>query len=200
MRSRLRQVVDVSAVLLRKPTDVKYLPKLAKGIGKSTLETRLPWLPFELIDYLDRRLNSESRVFEFGGGGSTAWFSDRVAVVVTVEHDPQWYEALRTRLGSAKNLDLRLVEVSSGFSGYVRNIEQETQDFDLVLVDGRARVACAQSAAIKVRHGGFLVLDDSDRPKYADVHRFLAEWPHQDFFGLVPGKDRGGQSTLWIRP
>jgi hypothetical protein len=45
---------------------------------------RLPWLPFVLQEELEERVGAGTRVFEFGGGGSTLYFLDLGAVVVTV--------------------------------------------------------------------------------------------------------------------
>jgi hypothetical protein len=35
--------------------------------------------------------------------------------------------------------------------------------FDLVIIDGRARAACIQHAIPKVKKGGYLLVDDSER-------------------------------------
>ena len=39
-------------------------------------------------------------------------------------------------------------------------------EFDLVVVDGRARVACLQHAAKRLAPGGIVLFDDTQRPRY----------------------------------
>src|SRR2546430_9982143 len=49
-----------------------------------------PWMTFAAIRFLDRLLTKEMRVFEYGSGGSSLFFSRRVREVVSVEHDGAW--------------------------------------------------------------------------------------------------------------
>jgi hypothetical protein len=60
------------------------------------------------------------------------------------------------------------------FSPYVQFIDQfPDQHFDLVVVDGRARVSCVPHAIPKVKQGGYLMLDDSHRSIYAQAVAYL---------------------------
>lgn len=54
-----------------------------------------PWMPFAAIDVIEGRLDKDSRVFEYGAGGSSVFFSTRVGELVSVEHDRAWFEATR---------------------------------------------------------------------------------------------------------
>ena len=58
------------------------------------------------IAFLDGRLNKTMRVMEYGSGGSTAWYGRRVDHVTSVEHDPQWYDAVKRTIPA--NVDLVL--------------------------------------------------------------------------------------------
>lgn len=57
------------------------------------------------------------------------------------------------------------------FSDYVSMIEQVGGSFDLVVVDGRARVECLRRALPHVASDGLIVFDDVERPRYADALR-----------------------------
>ena len=48
---------------------------------------------------------------------------------------------------------------------------------DFVLVDGRARRSCALKAMDKLKKGGILVLDNSERKRYHQVHKSFAGYP-----------------------
>lgn len=62
-----------------------------KAFSRGPLTDGLPWLPFPAINFLDSLLTKSSRVFEFGAGGSSIFFSSRVDELVSVEHDPHWF-------------------------------------------------------------------------------------------------------------
>lgn len=62
--------------------------------GGNPIQSAIPWLTYSSIDYIEKYLNHDMKVFEYGGGGSTLYFASRVAELVTVEHDTSWYEQL----------------------------------------------------------------------------------------------------------
>lgn len=62
---------------------------------------RSPWMVFPAIDFLKRILKKDSRVFEYGSGGSTLFFSDLVGELVTVEHDPNWFEVVAREMNES---------------------------------------------------------------------------------------------------
>ena len=39
----------------------------------------IPWMNYSVVDFLEERLAPSWRVFEYGSGGSTAWWAARVA-------------------------------------------------------------------------------------------------------------------------
>lgn len=147
-------------------------------------------------------------MFEFGGGGSTLWLLDRGASVVCVESDPQWHAELARTLG--ERVDLRLIPArASGsdavpgafFDDYVGAVREcLDSSLDLVIVDGRARVACGLAAMSKVKPGGMLLLDDSDRPRYAPLREALQSWQVADYRGLKPGGGPVCHTSVWQRP
>ncbi len=177
----------------------RELPRLLGTRGRSTVTLRYPWLPFRLIDELENFIGPEARVFEYGGGGSTLWFLDRGAEVVTVEHHPEWAARLAT-LSSADRWTLLAKSEADQYAAYVDSIEAFPQDyFDIVVVDGRERVRCAHQALAHVRPGGWLVFDDVDRSRY---ERGLAEipWPRRDVVGFAPAKPSLAYSAIFTRP
>ena len=69
-------------------------------MGSSPIESRRPWLTFQAINVLGKHVKTGSRVFEYGGGGSTFYFLDRGASVVTVEHDPEWLALVEDKIAA----------------------------------------------------------------------------------------------------
>jgi hypothetical protein len=188
------------------------------------LEAHQPWLSYDAIGYMEERLRPDSVVFEYGSGGSTLWFAERVRRVTSIEHDPDWHarvvqEARRagitnctivlrepTRWASSeaeiadKRGEYSSPSAPGSFEDYVRACEGFADEtFDLVLVDGKTRSACLRQVASKVRLGGLLALDDSERPLFRDDVLSLAAWPSTTFEGLRPGSPSQSRTTFWKR-
>jgi predicted O-methyltransferase YrrM len=183
----------------REPSLARDLPRLLRTRGKSTVTLRYPWLPFRLIDELADVIGPGTKVFEYGGGGSTLWFLDRGAEVVTVEHHREWAARLATRAAAER---WTLLERSSadGFAEYVNAIADFPKDaFDVVVVDGRERGRCARAAMDHVRPGGWLIVDDVDRERYASALRTIP-WTRRDVTGFAPAKPSLAYSAVFVRP
>lgn len=182
----------------------------------TALEDRVPWITFAARRQLARIVRPGMRVFEYGAGGSTLWFADRGATVVSVEHDREWYKRMKPLAPPNVTLLLREPEPFAGlrdvpdylssdpryrglwFRAYARSID-EFGPFDVVLVDGRSRVACALHGSRSLRPGGWLVLDDSERREYADVFREV-RWPFSGYAGPKPYGEAFAETTIWRRP
>jgi len=60
--------------------------------------------------------------------------------------------------------------------------------FDCVIVDGRDRVKCLESAKSKIKPNGLLILDNSERTEYASGIELYSGWERQDFKQPLPDK------------
>jgi len=183
----------------RRPSVGRDIVRLAATRGRSTMELRLPWLPFQLIDDLAQTVGTGTNVFEFGGGGSTLWLLDRGASVVTVEHDPEWAAHLRGEVTSPR---WTLLErgPDDDYESYVSAIAGYGEGFfDLVIVDGRERSRCVAAAHSKVRPGGLLIVDDADRERYHDAISSVG-WPVELVVGFAPAKPTLAFSAVLRRP
>jgi hypothetical protein len=176
----------------------------------STMALRVPWWPYDAISWVAATLSPGARVFEYGGGGSTLWLADRVAVVTAAEHDEPWHRQLADSLPSSVRLLFRpsaaegIVASAAApgfFDDYAAAISGEPDgSLDLVIVDGRARVECVRRAIPKVRPGGLLLIDDTERTRYQPAIDLLSEWERHVFTGLKPGHRAPAQTSVWRRP
>lgn len=151
----------------------------------------VPWWTFDSADRVAARLAEHpgARVFEWGSGASTLWLAARAGEVHSVEHHAGWAEVLAPRLPA--NVGLRLVEplatptpavpsakpghADLDFGDYVAAIDDVPGDFDVVVIDGRAREACLARAVDRLAPGGVIVFDNVDRQRYvAAIDRVLA--------------------------
>ena len=71
----------------------------------------LPWFTYSAIEFLCRTVRPTDRVFEYGSGYGTIWWQTIALSVRSVDHDPEWCDALRPRL--APNTCLSHVEAGA---------------------------------------------------------------------------------------
>lgn len=163
----------------------------------------LPWISLPATRWLRAHLHPGMRVFEWGSGSSTVFFAARVGGVVSVEHDRAWYERVGAELEKRKigNVDLRFVSLEARdapptgaadhrpASAYAATIlDFPDAHFDAVVVDGRERAACLRAARSKVKPGGWILLDNSERAQYAAAFALFEEpaWTTTHIEGPVP--------------
>ena len=172
----------------------KYFFNWKKLAESNSVKAKLPWISFPVIDFLEANLNSNSKVFEYGGGGSTLFFLERAKEVVTVEHNKEWFEILSSNISTNSKWKPLFIEpepstnfddkrfsdpdayfstekdfVNKNFKKYASAIDTYADGyFDVVLVDGRVRPSCMKHGIPKVKKGGYLILDNSDRPYYLE--------------------------------
>ncbi|WP_146749543.1 hypothetical protein [Ensifer adhaerens] len=53
-----------------------------------------PWYTYPMLHFLGTRQLADLRVFEYGSGNSTLWWSRKAKSVVSVEHDRDWFELI----------------------------------------------------------------------------------------------------------
>jgi predicted O-methyltransferase YrrM len=212
------RVLTGVALLRRDPTGVRFLGPFLRSLrtGSSPLADARPWLTFTAIRWLTSNIDRKMRVFEYGSGGSTLFFANRVHELVSVEHDREWHARTCEALAAAsiRNCTYLLrpprpqtaVRVASSdpayagldFGDYVGSIDAyPDRSFDLVSVDGRARSACVLAALRKVKPGGLVLLDNSDRPEYRKATDRLARHERLDFRGIAPYSTEVTQTTIW---
>jgi len=205
---------------LRHPLQLRFLVPWLASLKRADSAPNVPWITFASSRWLERHLGTKYRVFEYGAGGSTKWFAERVSELVSVEHDPAWYEKVSEALRFFTNTTILLrvpsLEVSGSasvrsftfeehreldFKDYVDSIHNFPDNyFDLIFIDGRAREACLKAAIPKIKSGGFVVLDNSERERYVSAYTKLGYKVHKHFFGIGPGLRSMWRTSILIFP
>lgn len=212
----------------RKPKWILYFKKWSKSLNNYDflLENNLPWIVFEATDFLKSILKKNMVVFEYGSGGSTLFLSKNIKKIISVENNPIWYSKISKILKEKKinNCTYFLVEhdptnsfnleytnssytstsskyKNKNFENYVKTIDSyDDENFDLVFIDGRARNSCIHHSINKIKLGGYLVLDNSNRKTYVCGMSLLSEWERIDFFGPAPCVIFLCKTTIWRKP
>lgn len=126
-----------------------------------------PWLTPQANELLNSWIRDTDSGLEFGSGRSTVWFARRCGKLTSVEHNPDWYQAVTKRLNEQQliNVDYhlfpRIDDADSRSSQYVKVAERfGSGELDFVLVDGIYRDACVAAVLDKIRRDGILIIDN----------------------------------------
>jgi hypothetical protein len=167
----------------------------------------LAWWSYPAMQRVDEFLSARpgARIFEYGAGASTLWLAKRAERIDSVEHDTSWAQSVKGMLAKTDNAKLHVVPptaatadttVRSGrvghtdldFANYVSTIDEVGGPFDLIVVDGRARIDAFRRALDHLADDGVVVFDNIKRKRYWDV---LSAMP-----GLRIELLKGGTPTL----
>ena len=153
---------------------------------------------YAVVAFLERRLNKTLSVFEYGSGYSTLFYARYARSVISVEYDQAWYASIGPRLPPNASLLLVPNDVDGD---YCRTIARNGDYFDVVVVDGRDRVNCVKQSMQALSSRGVIVLDDSERAKYAPAISYAQEngYLTVDFDGLKPTASSWCRSTILYR-
>lgn len=205
------------------PVNILYVVQWLRSIGgdhNEIVSDEMPWVTYSAMVWLRKVVQPGMSVFEFGSGGSTLFFARIGANVISVEHDEAWATKLRALVGAKYPGRAELIHVppkpvdsatcdpvylsaspshvNESFKEYVNVIDNyPDHTFDLIFVDGRARVASMSHAISKVVQGGWLVLDNSDVPAYQAAGEQLCNCPREVFWGFVPYSLQLTQMSAW---
>ena len=198
--------------------------------SRSAVRDQNIWVVFKANSFIGGRLKPGMKVFEYGTGGSTLYFLQKRCTVCSVEHHPQWFQTVAAEIarraypgwqGFLREPDKEVWRSAAPgaqctyrsafgeyqgrlFSEYVKVIDQFVENsFDVVFIDGRARDSCFVHAYKKVKPGGILILDNSERRRYQLVHETLEHlsWVKHRFFGPGPYVSHEfWETTVWTRP
>jgi len=158
----------------------------------------LPWFTYGSIAFLEKRINKEMYVFEYGSGNSTIWWSGRVSNVVSCEHDREWYSHMKSKF--ANNVEYLHFDLVPG-GDYSKEILKYKDTFDIVVIDGRDRVTCVKNSIPALKSNGVIIWDNSDRDEYTEGYDFLASnlFKRLDFVGMGPINTEGWCTSIFYR-
>jgi len=132
-------------------------------------------------------LDNSKIYFEYGSGGSTyqASIRNNIIKIYSVESDKEWHNILKQNI-TKNNVTYFFNEMNVlannwgypgpnsthiqhiNYSNYIGNLtSEEQQSIDLILIDGRFRVACCLKCFDVINSDCLIAFDDFlDRPQY----------------------------------
>lgn len=139
-------------------------------------------------------LNNSTHYFEYGSGGSTFQAANQynIKTIHSVESVPEWYNNVCKNIEKKKPITLMyrhlnttpnkcgypgegcLVEHAKEYNRAIRSLsETESNRLDMILIDGRFRVACCLHCFDMISDDCQIVFDDFlNRPHYHDILQF----------------------------
>ena len=177
-----------------------------------------PWLSPTSILFFKKYLEKDMVGAEFGSGSSTLFFAPRISKLYSVEHNEEWYHLINEKLTglNCSNVDYRFVvqndksdfvddvfdleekrdfEIRRDYVNYFRALNDiQDHSLDFAIVDGRARTECCHEILPKIKKGGILILDNSERKRYELVFEQLKDYEmYETTNGLT-------NTTFWFIP
>jgi len=99
----------------------------------------IPWYTYPATEFLSHLDLSRFKVFEYGSGNSTLWWSRRADKVISVEDDDAWYRKILSKIASdSDKISYLLVKDCNEY------FSKATRDSDVFIVDGKYRRECLE--------------------------------------------------------
>ncbi len=158
----------------------------------------IPWVTYSFIDFIKNRIKKQHTIFEFGSGNSTFFYAKSAGIVVSVEHDKEWFDKIVK--DKPENSEMIYCELIRG-GDYCHMPVKLEEKFDVIIVDGRDRVNCCKQAVDALTNEGVVVLDDSEREYYREGIDFLLKkgFKQLSFSGISPGLFYNKATSVFYR-
>lgn len=127
--------------------------------------------------FIEKYLNRDDTLLEFGSGNSTIYFSGIVKNVISIEHDVDWVNVLEKIITTYDIQNIELIHQAAHsphpkpcryeqFKDYIHLPETKRLEFSKVLIDGRARKYCAKYLWNIIDEDVIVFIHDFNRTDY----------------------------------
>jgi hypothetical protein len=201
LKRRFWFLIAINLLFLRKESylhSTGWIESIKHGHPCRADGSDLPWINYPVIRLLEDHIKNDLRVFEFGSGHSTLFFARLVRTVVSVENDAAWFDFMKARIPGNVTLLYRKKDTNGA---YCRSVSENRGDYDLVFIDGKDRVNCANQAVENLSARGVILLDDSQRPEYAECAEYMKRKGFRALTleGLKPTGDKAVSTAVYYR-
>lgn len=137
---------------------------------KDPFDLRELWMCNQAREFINNLIKKDFRVLEYGGGGSTLFFSDNVQSVDTIETNPNWVNRIKTSL---RNNNVNFIQEPKG-------------KYDLILIDDSGnRVKHFKEAKRFLKQTGTIIFDNIDRYKINEKPLYLFKGYSKGYAGIT---------------
>lgn len=126
---------------------------------------------------------------EYGCGLSTQYVLNNTnCSVISIDSSSEWVNLVKSKSSNSERLDIHYIDVGfvgnwgrpvdyqkrENFKDYTNRLWEQNIKPDLILIDGRFRVACFLTCLLKASEGTKIIFDDyTNRSEYQIVEEFL---------------------------
>jgi len=152
-------------------------------ITKNRFEFFTPLMFKREYKLIEKYLNNDDTLLEWGSGHSTIYFSDMVKKIISIEHDIDWVDKIESVIKAYNIKNIKVHHVPSHtpnpipcryeqFKDYVEFAKTKKLKFNKVLIDGRARKYCAKSIYDVIDEDTIVFIHDFNRPDYQKTLKY----------------------------
>ena len=133
-------------------------------------------------DFFMNHINENSLILEYGSGISTNEIAKKCKSILSIEHQEEWYNKLKPQLLDNCEIILKkpdLPYIEGGHCGTYEEFKSYVEaplnkgPFDIILIDGRARVSCSSVVKTISHDNTIIFIHDYDRPEYREALSYL---------------------------
>lgn len=139
------------------------------------------------IKFIEKFLNKNDSMLEWGSGGSTVYFCQFVKEYYSIEHDKKWFDRVNDVLPSnvkyyfvPPDEPLTKVTQKSQVISYINFCNSINKKFDKVLIDGRGRQWCAETVIPYLNKDSVVFIHD-----YCNRKRYHVAEKYYDIIDIV---------------
>lgn len=172
-----------------------YRRSVKSGLPLDAENNPLPWYTYPAIEYLTQFDYHDKKIFEWGGGYSSLFWSQRAEKVISIDDNAEWAEKIG-RESKKDNLKIKNIQDKTE---YIEAIKEHDEKYDVIIIDGKFRFNCAEICNIYLEEGGLVILDNSDWfPKTAGLLKNRGFF-QVDFSGFGPCNNYTWTTSLFFR-
>lgn len=120
-----------------------------------------PWLTKTAVSILHNLIKKTDFLVETGSGRSSLWFAERCGMMISLEHNKDWYNKISNENSNDENWSKVEYHLEEDFEQYINRIKNlDNKSVDILLVDGIERSTCALHGFNKVKSGGLIIVDN----------------------------------------
>jgi hypothetical protein len=168
-----------------------------KGIPIDHNGEAMPWITYPAFDFIDQFDFSNSKVFEWGSGFSTIWWSKRCKTITSVETNEPWVTTLKDKLKPNANVILAKLNIQAELDPFLTS----GVNYDVIVIDnnGPFRKHCCLASVNRLNEGGIIILDNSDQCLEACEVLRKDNFQQIDFTGMAPGAGYAHTTSIFFK-
>lgn len=154
-------------------------------VDHARFDSTMPDIAEPALSWINENIHPTEILFEWGSGGSTFWFADRVKRIYSAEHQPAFFRYVKEHYLYENYDNIHMLFAPEDAQAYPKFkdaydersykrysesiLAYPSRSFDWIIINGKARHACLDLAFSAVRHGGVIVMNDTDKLEYGSA-------------------------------